>query len=450
MEEFVKQFPAGFVWGAATASYQVEGAWNEDGKGENVWDHFSHQPYHIANGENGDVACDHYHRMKEDVELMSWLGLNSYRFSISWARVLPQGVGKVNEKGLDFYDRLVDALLDQGIAPNATLHHWDFPQALSEQGGWANRDMTDWFVEYAEVMFRRLGDRVSYWATHNEPKVVAMAGYLDGAFPPGRASVNEALLATHHLNLAHGKAVQAYRAGAYSGKIGIVLDIQNFEPATDSEADVLAAQRMSELNTNLFLDPILLGKYPAYILDWLGDQVPQLPQDDMPVIAAPIDFLGMNYYFTAKVEHSTNGLLKSHSENFSADGWGFTKFGWGIDPQGMAKGLHLLRDKYGNLPVMVTENGTPAQDAPDADGFVNDMARIRYLREHIAVVGDCIRSGCNVQGYYIWSLMDNFEWTSGYTPRFGIIRVEPGTLKRVPKRSAHWYRNVIAENKVCL
>ena len=449
--DFVKQFPADFIWGAATSSYQIEGAWNVDGKGENIWDHFSHSPYRVTNGETGDVACDHYNRMESDVDLMAWLGLKSYRFSISWARILPTGTGKVNQAGLDFYDRLVDRLLEKGIQPNATLNHWDFPQSLSEVGGWTNPQIVDRFVEYADVMFKKLGDRVDYWATHNEPKVIAVHGYLDGNFPPGHHSIREALLAVHHLYLAHGKAVQLYKAGNYPGKIGIVIDIHNFEADGDSEADLKAAQRMTELNKNLFTDPILLGKYPSYLLEWLGDQVPEELNHGLDLISTPLDYLGVNYYMTFKIKHDPHGgMMKAHMEMGSADGFGKNFMGWGIDPVGLYKVLMDLKENYGNPPVMITENGTPVNDVVETDGSINDIARIRYLREHILAVHDAVQKGANVGGYYVWSLMDNFEWAAGYSPRFGLIHVDWDTLKRTPKRSAHWYRNLIAENTLHL
>ncbi len=450
--DFVKKFPKDFVWGASTSSYQIEGAWNEDGKGENIWDRFSHSPFRTTNGETGDIACDHYHRMPEDVDLMAWMGLSSYRFSVSWARVLPDGIGKVNEKGLDFYDRLVDRLLEKDIQPNLTLNHWDFPQALQERGGWTNPQVTDWFVEYADVMFRKLGDRVTYWATHNEPKVVAIHGYYDGNFPPGRHSIREALLAVHNINVGHGKVVRLYKEGGYTGLIGSVIDIHNFEPASDCEADQLANQRYMEFNKNLFLDPVLLGKYPAYLLEWLGDQVPEELNNDLDVASTPIDFLGVNYYFTFKTKHSPHGgMMKTQTDlSQSADGFGKNAMGWGIDPIGLYKVLKDLKDNYGNPRVMIAENGTPVHDVVEADGSINDLARIRYLREHILAVHDAMQEGANVGGYYVWSLMDNFEWAAGYEPCFGLIHVDRETLTRTPKRSAHWYKKLIKKNKLYL
>lgn len=443
-------FPKGFVWGAATSSYQIEGGWNADGKGLNVWDHFSHQPYKVKNGDTGDVACDHYHRWAEDVDLMAWLGLQSYRFSISWARILPDGFGRVNPAGLDFYERLVDRLLENGIRPNATLNHWDFPQALSEQGGWTNRAMSDWFTEYAGIVFEHLGDRVEYWATHNEPKVVSLMGYADGTFPPGRSSVSEAMLAVHHLHLAHAKAIQVFREGRHKGEIGIVIDIQNYQPKTDSEADRLAARRAAEFNNGLFTDPILLGKYPEYIVNWLGDLFPSMPAADLDLIHQPIDFLGMNYYMSHYVSHAHWGFLKADARMYSADGFGTNAMDWGIDPEGLLTGLRALREHYGNPKVFITENGTCSRDVADENGFVNDIARIRFLREHILKVHEAISEGSNIAGYYVWSLLDNFEWANGYEPRFGLVRVDFDTLKRTPKQSAHWYRRLIDSNTLTL
>ena len=450
--EFVKHFPNDFIWGASTSSYQIEGAWDEDGKGENIWDRFSHSPYRTTNGENGDIACDHYHRMPEDVKLMAWMGLKSYRFSTSWARVLPKGIGEVNQKGLDFYDRLVDQLLENGIQPNATLNHWDFPQVLQELGGWTNLDVTNWFVEYADVMFRKLGDRVTYWATHNEPKVVAIHGYYDGNFPPGHQNIREALLAVHHINLGHGKVVKLYKEGGYTGLIGTVIDIHNFEPATGSEADRLANQRCQEFNRGLFLDPVLKGEYPSYLLEWLGTQVPEALFEDLSIAATPIDYLGINYYFTFKTRHSPHGGMMKYQSDISHSAYGFGQnvMDWGIDPVGLYKVVMDLKENYGNPRMMIAENGTPANDVVEEDGTINDIARIRYLREHILAVHDAMQAGANVKGYYVWSLMDNFEWAAGFTPRFGLIHVDQESLKRTPKRSAHWYKRLVKKNKLYL
>ncbi len=441
-------FPEGFLWGAATAAYQVEGAWNEDGKGESIWDRYAHQPFKTAHGETGDVACDHYYRMPKDVALMKKLGLKAYRFSISWPRVLPEGRGKLNRKGLGFYDRLVDKLMEAGIAANATLNHWDLPQALQDQGGWPNRDSAGWFADYARVVFEKLGDRVAMWATHNEPYVVAFAGYQSGAFPPGLSDASLAYRAVHHLLLAHGNAVQAFRAGSYPGKIGIVLDLQNFIPATDREADLAAARRVVQ-NSHIFLDPLFKGHYPLELTEWLGPIAPQPQPGDLEIIHQPIDFLGVNHYFTSLVRHEAGGgLLKSASQPYTRPMWGMTEVGWGVNPPGLTHVLMKVKNEYGNPPVYITENGCAAHDEPDENGFVQDRERIAYLRRHLIAAHDALQAGANLKGYFVWSLMDNFEWLSGYGPRFGLVRVDYTTQKRIPKLSAYWYQEVIEKNCV--
>jgi beta-glucosidase len=445
----IREFPKGFLWGASTAAYQVEGAWNEDGKGESIWDRFTHQPYKIENGDTGDVACDHYHHMPEDVAMMKNLGLQGYRFSISWPRVIPAGRGAVNPKGLDFYDRLADELLKAGIVPNATLNHWDLPQALQDAGGWPNRDIAGWFGDYAKIVFDRLGDRVNMWATHNEPFVVSIVGYQYGVFASGIADASLSYKAVHGLNLAHGRAVQVFRQGGYKGKIGIVLDLQNFIPASDSEADRLAAQRLREQSHNVFLDPIFKGEYPRYLCEWLGSIAPDPLPGDMELISQPLDFLGMNYYFTMPVKYNPGGgLLKTESHQKTLPMWGFTETNSGVYPTGMTDVLLKLKNEYGNPPIYITENGCASHDEPDEHGFVEDRERIAYLRRHFIAAHDAIQAGVNLKGYFVWSLMDNFEWTSGFRPRFGLVRVDYATLKRTPKLSALWYSDVIANNRV--
>ncbi len=445
----LRQFPDGFLWGAATAAYQIEGAWNEDGKGESIWDRFTHQPYRIYNGDTGDVACDHYHRMPEDVALIKRLGLQTYRFSISWPRVLPAGVGQANDKGLDFYDRLVDTLLAAGIQPNATLNHWDLPQALQERGGWPNRDSAGWFADYARLMFDRLGDRVAFWATHNEPWVVAFNGYGSGAFAPGIADTTQAYQAVHHLLLAHGRAVQVFREGNYKGEIGLVLDLQHNQPATGSEADRAACRRRYEATHAIFLDPLFKGRYPAALMEWLGPQAPPVRAGDMELIGQPINFLGVNYYMTFAVRFAhRGGLLKLEVDFVSAPNWGKTAMGWGINPPGLAATLLNLKENYGNPKVFITENGCALAETPGEDGFVADAGRINYLRAHLLAVHDAIQAGSNVQGYYVWSLLDNFEWAHGLSERFGLVRVEYETGRRTPKQSAGWYGEVIGRNGV--
>lgn len=441
-------FPNDFLWGAATASYQIEGAWEADGKGESIWDNFSHQPYRISNGYTGDVACDHYHHMPNDVRLMKDLGLKSYRFSISWPRILPEGTGRVEARGLDFYDRLVDQLLEADIIPMVTLNHWDFPQALQDRGGWPNRDSVSWFTDYAQVVFERLGDRVTYWATHNEPFVVAMMGYGSGAFAPGMVSYAQALQATHHLHLAHGQTVKLYRQMGLEGQIGIVLNLATFKPKTDSPEDIAAAERMEDSLNNLYLDPIFKGSYPEGFMAWLGDSAPKIKDGDMAVINQPIDFLGVNFYFAQTVSYSPHSYLKLQAEQIIDPGWGMTLKGWGICPSQLTELLVHLKENYNNPAIFITENGTALGEPADESGYVNDQGRINYLRAHFQAAHDAIQQGVDLKGYYIWSLMDNFEWAEGYDLRFGLIHVdfEDQGRKRTPKASFNWYRDVIKMN----
>jgi beta-glucosidase len=449
MSHSVLQFPEGFLWGAATAAYQIEGAWNEDGKGESIWDHFTHRPGTIENGDTGDVACDHYHRMPQDVALMRELGLKAYRFSISWPRVLPSGRGAVNGRGLDFYDRLVDYLLEAGIVPNATLYHWDLPQALQEAGGWPERDSADWFADYARVAFDRLGDRVAYWATHNEPWVVAWEGYAVGVHAPGIRDFTQAYQAAHHLLLGHGKAVQAFRQGGYRGQIGIVVNVSHHVPASDREADLAACQRVHEENAALFREPLFHGRYPERLFEWIGPHRPQVRPGDLDLIRQPIDWLGINYYTTSAVAHDLHGaLLQARHTPVSAPGWSYTEMGWGVNPDGLTAVLREVKDKYGNPQTFVTENGCACPDQFDETGMVADRQRVEFLRAHLRAAHEAIEAGVDLRGYYTWSLMDNFEWAHGYRPRFGLVRVEYETQRRSPRQSARWYANAIRENGI--
>ena len=437
------------MWGAATAAYQIEGAWNEDGKGESIWDRFTHSPYRIAGGDTGDVACDHYHRMPEDVALMGSLGLQSYRFSISWPRVLPEGRGQVNPAGLDFYQRLVDRLLEAGIRPCATLNHWDLPQALQDQGGWPNRETASRFCDYAELMFRSLGDRVAMWATHNEPWVSAFVGYGSGRHAPGLADASMAYQSAHHLLLSHGQALQAYRQGGYKGQIGIVLNFSHRIPASGTDADLAACRRAGQEGAGLFLQPLFHGTYPEELMEWIGRHRPSIQAGDMELIAQPIDFLGVNYYSTWRIAfRPEDGLLKLSSTPVSASGWGLTEMGWGIYPAGLTAVLLDLEEHYGNPPVYITENGAAVIDEPDANGFVADWGRVQYLRAHLLAAYEALQAGVDLRGYYVWSLMDNFEWAQGYRPRFGIIHVDYATQQRTLKQSARWYHEVIQANGV--
>ncbi len=442
-------FPNQFLWGAATSAYQIEGAWNEDGKGESIWDRFVHQPGHILDQGTGDVACDHYHRMAEDVALMQELGLRSYRFSISWPRILPSGRGKVNPKGLGFYDRLVDRLLAADILPNVTLYHWDLPQALQELGGWFNRDSADWFADYARVVFDRLGDRVPLWTTHNEPGVAAFVGYGEGHHAPGIRDPLQAYQVVHHLLLSHSRVVQLFRQGGYHGQIGIVLNLNHHLPASDREEDLAACDRAHAQNAGLFLDPLFHGHYPAVVLDRIGPWQPRLEAGDLELIRQPIDFLGVNYYATWSIAHDPAASpLQLRSSPVSAPGWGHTEMGWGINPPGLTAVLLDVKDRCHNPPVYITENGCALPDEPDESGFVADQGRIDFLRAHLEAAFEALQAGVDLRGYYVWSLMDNFEWAMGYRPRFGLVRVEYDTGRRIPKQSAHWYRRVIQQNGI--
>ncbi|GAB4531545.1 MAG: GH1 family beta-glucosidase [Anaerolineae bacterium] len=447
----IQHFPDKFLWGAATSAYQIEGAWNEDGKGESIWDRFTHRPYNILNGDTGDVACDHYHHMPQDVALMRELGLQAYRFSVAWTRILPQGCGPVNSKGLDFYERLVDHLLASDIIPVANLYHWDLPQALQEQGGWPNRDSPSWFADYARVVFDRLGDRVTLWATQNEPWVAAFLGYGTGEHAPGLCDYSQAYQTAHHLLLAHGRAVQVFRQGGYKGEIGIIIDLDHFEPASAREADVAACQRAWDEKARLFLDPLFKGKYPEELFEWIGPHRPQVLGDDLETIAQPLDYLGINHYKSWRVYHTTGGsLLKAGFTPMSAPGWALTDMGWGVYPPGLLAVILYVKNNYRVPKLYVTENGCAFPDAPDEAGFVADWSRVDYLRGHLRAVWDAIQAGADVRGYFLWSLMDNFEWARGFGPRFGLVRVEYDTGKRIPKQSAHWYRQVIAQNGLSL
>lgn len=441
------QFPKDFLWGVSTSAYQIEGAWDEDGKGENVWDRFAHRPHNVAGNHNGDIACDHYHRMPDDVALLKALGIPSYHFSISWTRVLPAGLGAVNPAGLDFYDRLVDELLAADITPMAVLHHWDFPQALQELGGWVNRASVDWFTEFARVMFERLGDRVPLWATFNEPWVIAFLGYGLGIFAPGVCDYSQAYQTLHHLLLAHAKTVQLFRQDNHTGEIGIVLNPDHFIPASERTEDVAACQRAYNENVGMFLRPLVFGEYPASFMAWLGVHRPTIFPGDLAQIKGSFDYLGVNYYRTATVAHDVgSGLLKAKIHSVSEPGWGRTEMDWGIYPAGLTHVLLDWKENYGNPKMMVTENGAAFPDVPDDTGAVNDPARINFLRAHIEAVHAAIQQGANVQGYFAWSFMDNFEWTDGYRPRFGLVYVDYRTQKRTPKTSAHWFGRVAQQN----
>jgi beta-glucosidase len=442
-------FPTDFQWGVIASAYQIEGAWNVDGRGPSIWDKFVRQPNRILNGDTGDQATDHYHRMPEDVALMKKLGFPSYSFTTSWPRVLPEGTGKVNQAGLDFYDRLVDELLKAGIKPKTTLYHWDFPQVLQDQGGWLNRDSIDWFGEYASLVFETLGDRVSVWGTHNEPWVAAFLGYGQGIHAPGICDATSAFQTAHHLLLSHAEAVERYRSGGYGGEIGIILNLNHLIPASDREEDQTATRRVYDETHSLFLDPIFLNRYPEEFFDWLGPHRPQIKAGDLEKIHGTSDYLGINHYNSDLVYYDHfGGWLKARLEPYAAPGWGYTQMNWGINPDGIKQEILNVKDNYGNPKMMITENGCAAPDAADENGFVNDLERVNYLRAHMIKAHEALQEGADLQGYYVWSVFDNFEWERGYSKRFGLVRINFETLERTPKQSAYWFSDVIRSNAV--
>jgi len=436
------RFPPSFLWGAATSAYQIEGAPLADGAGPSIWQRFSHTAGRMADGDTGDVACDHYHRYAADVALMRDLGLGAYRFSISWSRVLPAGRGRINEAGLDFYRRLVDALLAAGIRPLATLYHWDLPAALDDRGGWLNRDVADWFADYAAVAYGALDDRVELWATVNEPWVIADGGYLHGTLAPGHRNLYEAPLAAHNLLRAHGRAVEAYRAAGRHA-VGLVVNLEPKHPASESEEDRAAVRRADAYLNRQYLDPVFRRAYPEEMAGMFGAAWPDFPPADFDVIAAPIDFLGVNYY-TRAVTRADPGVPVEGALRVRRPGAIYTETAWEVHPQALTDVLVWVRDRYGPTPLYVTENGAAFYDPPSPiDGEVDDPLRVHYLREHIRAVGRALSQGVDVRGYFVWSLLDNLEWSHGFSKRFGIVHVDFATQKRTPKTSARFYRDVI-------
>ena len=443
------RFPDDFLWGAATSAYQIEGSPLADGAGPSIWERFAHTPGMMHNGDTGDVACDHYRRYREDVQLMKALGLASYRFSINWARVLPEGTGRVNPKGLDFYSRLVDELLENGIAPHATLFHWDLPAALDDRGGWLNRDIAHWFADYAQVMFKALDDRVKHWTTLNEPWVVTDGGDLLGGVAPGHRSKYEAPLAAHNLMRASGAGIQVYRAHGRH-QVGVVFNIEPKYPATKSPEDLAATRRAHAYMNEQFADPALLGSYPPELKAIFGDAWPDFPAGDFELTCQRPDFVGINYYTRAVVRHdpAQYPLKASPVRQPQAT---YTETGWEVYPQGLTDTLTWFKGRYGDLPLYVTENGAAFYDPPVAEGEVlEDPLRTSYLRKHLKALHAAIEAGVNLKGYYAWSLLDNLEWSLGYAKRFGLYHVDFATQKRTPKASAKLYAQVIASNGAAL
>ena len=443
------RFPAGFLWGAATSAYQIEGSPLAHGAGASIWHRFAHSPGRTAHGETGDVACDHYRRYQADVDLMKSLGLTAYRFSISWSRVFPCGTGRVNQAGLDFYSRLVDSLLAAGITPSVTLYHWDLPAALDDRGGWLNPEVPKWFGEYAATMFKALDDRVPMWATVNEPWVVADGGYLHGVLAPGHRNLFEAPLVSHNLLRAHGTAVQAYRA---TGKhqIGIVVNLEPKYPASQSPEDLAATGRADAYMNRQYLDPVLLGSHPAEMREIFGEAWPANADEDLALMRQPIDFLGINYYLRGVTQFDAKAQ-PLQSKNVRQPQHAVTETGWEMYAPALTRILLWVKERYPAIPIYITENGTAVYDPPHTlDGVVDDPLRVWYYKEHLKAAHTAIKHGVDLRGYFAWSLLDNYEWSLGYSKRFGIVHVDFDTQERTPKSSARFYSEVIRTNGASL
>jgi beta-glucosidase len=462
----IRPFPPDFLWGTATASYQIEGAASADGRRPSIWDTFSRTPGAVWNGDTGDIACDHYHRMNEDLDLLKELGVGAYRFSVAWPRIQPMGSGPANQPGLDFYRRLVDGLRDRDIEPTLTLYHWDLPQALEDDGGWCVRETAERYAEYVDIVARAFGSDVERWITLNEPWCSSWLGYGAGRHAPGRMDIGMAAAANHHLLLAHGLAVPILRAAVPQAKVGITLNLGDFQPGSEHELDLAAARRADGNLNRLFLEPIFHGRYPDDMLEHYRDVEPGFSvvrDGDLDVIAQPLDFLGVNYYFpstvvdeTRAVEARVAGYFVAGSEQFpdlgirsvETPGRDKTAMDWEIQASGLTSLLVRVRDDYTALPIYITENGAAFDDYVDPNGHVVDGNRVAYLQEHISAVHDALDAGVNVQGYFVWSLLDNFEWSYGYSRRFGIVWVDFPTGARLQKESFTWYRDTIRTNSV--
>ncbi|RHW35744.1 beta-glucosidase [Neobacillus notoginsengisoli] len=439
------QFPKNFKWGTATASYQIEGAAFKDGRGLSIWDTFSHTAGKVLNGDNGDVACDSYHRYEEDIELMKELGIDLYRFSVSWPRIFPNGMGEVNKKGLEFYHKFVDKLIENGIEPMCTLYHWDLPEVLQEKGGWANRETIDAFVHYAELMFKEFNGKIKLWITLNEPWCISFLSNYIGAHAPGNRDLQLAVQISHHLLVAHGKTVRKFRDISIDGKIGIAPNTTWIEPFSSREEDIEACRRENAYFIEWFMDPLFKGEYPQFMVEWFKrkDVEMQMNPEDMQIVQEPIDFLGINYYTGHLARFKENeGLFDSE---FVEMGYERTDIGWPVYPEGFFKVLTYISGRYGNIPIYITENGSCYNEEPQ-NGVVADEGRIKYLKQHLTALSRSIESGVNIKGYLTWSLLDNFEWAEGYSKRFGIVHVNFRTLERTKKNSYYWYKQAISNN----
>lgn len=446
----ISAFPADFLWGAATSSYQIEGAVDEDGRTPSIWDTFAATPGRVDQGDTGAVAVDHYHRWREDVDLMADLGLNAYRFSVAWPRVQPDGIGAGNAPGIAFYDRLVDGLLDQGITPWTTLYHWDLPEALEQAGGWPVRDTAERFADYTAIIAEALGDRVKHWITLNEPWCAAFLGYASGIHAPGRTDLADAVAASHHLLVGHGLAVQRLREIVPDAEVGVTVNLYPVTPLDDSGRHDDAVRRIDGLMNRWFLDPLLKGSYPKDVLHDMSavTDAAFILDGDTDVIAQPLDFLGVNYYTRHVVGAGLwpgSADVRFHLNN----GLETTDTGWDIDPQGLVDILSQVQRDYPAIPIYLTENGAAFDDVA-VDGVVHDANRIEFLETHLASLATLRAQGVDIRGYFAWSLLDNYEWSEGYAKRFGIVHVDYETQKRTPKDSAHWYADLIKRHRAAI
>jgi len=432
-------FPADFVWGASTASYQIEGAVEADGRGKSIWDVFCHIPGRVKNGDTGDVACDHYRRWRDDVDLLARGGFNAYRFSTAWPRILPAGSGSVEQRGLDFYDRLVDALIERRITPWLCLYHWDLPQAVQEHGGWLDRGTCDKFADYAGLVARRLGDRVKHWATFNEPNVHAVFGHGVGTHAPGLTGLPNTLAAIHHQNLAHGRAAAALRAERTDLHVGTIVNLQPARPSSGRDEDRRAAERFDAIWNGACLEPLVAGRYPAAVA---AEFAPLIADGDLAAMHQPLDYLGVNYYAPMYIARAPESLFGAWF-GAAPERTRFTAMGWPIDAGGLTETLIRFRERCGALDLYVTENGACFDDAVAADGCVYDDERVAYLRDHLQAARTALAAGVKLRGYFVWSLIDNFEWAEGYEKRFGVVRVDFATQKRTPKSSFSYLQAVV-------
>jgi len=449
------RFPENFLWGAATAAYQVEGAATEDGRGPSIWDTFSHTEGKVRHGDTGDIACDHYHRLQEDLDLMSDLGMQAYRFSVAWPRVQPEGTGPTNQNGLDHYRRLVDGLRERSIEPILTLYHWDLPQAFEDRGGWTSRETSERFAEYANILYEALSDEVEFWITLNEPWVAAWMGYGLGVHAPGYKESNKALAATHHLLLGHGLAMERMRSAGDENQLGVTLNLHPGHPSRNTEADREAALRVDGQANRLYMDPLFRGEYPEDVFSFYAERGADLSfvrDGDLRKISVPIDFLGINYYFRNTVRDAPVEVGKSvpfadlGARPVIPHAGEKTAMGWPVEPDGLTEMLVRIKDDYADVPIYVTENGRAVDDYIDPEGGVDDEERISYLDRHFRAAHEAIERGVDLRGYMVWSFLDNFEWAEGYSKRFGLVFVEYGTQRRLPKSSARWYAEVIRRN----